>query len=292
MYTQRELDVAVDESLLRLTAQWAKSNTPAEHGDDVCIDYYAECNEMPVPELSTNNRRFTLGDPSVLEQFNQIIGKKQGEQLTIAITFPQGFSVQRIEGQEVLFRVTLQEINHRHPIVPTDSIACAIDPQVSNLQELKDKLREAISGRWLHMIEEARTSAILNAIRKGAVVEFDPDEFQKVYLTILQAKQQELATSSVPQTLDSLLTVDNSSLSNECRRLAEKAIEEKLIIAQISQLEDISISPEELNENREALKSITQDSEALARLLTQEEAFYQYLLKEKVLDYLWECNPL
>ena len=79
MYTDNDLELAIIESLTRLTNQWAKNNMPAELGDEVIVTLQAECEALFVPELSKSNFRYSVGDPAMLEQFKQVVSKKAGE---------------------------------------------------------------------------------------------------------------------------------------------------------------------------------------------------------------------
>lgn len=291
MVTEDELNLGVMEAAKKLANQWAKEHKPAEFGDAVIIDLRPECDNMFVPELAKTNYKFTLGDPSVLDQFNQIKGRKAGDEFILEIQFPLGFSVERVGGKTVTFYVTLQEVIHRHPIELTDEIARQIDPEVSGLEELNVKLRQFILENWQQKISESRTQSILDTIAQHSEYELDQEEFQKVFDQILASKQKDLFSSSNPQMMEVLLSGDDRFLYEKSKTLALKTIMENLILTEIARLENITVDPTELEEARRKFLELTGDEQSFNRLYPSEKSFQQYVLREKVLDCLWEWNP-
>ncbi|NLI93534.1 MAG: trigger factor [Peptococcaceae bacterium] len=288
-FTEDDLDLGTIELAKKLAAQWAKNHKPAEFGDEVIISLRAECDNMFVPELSKSNYKFTLGDPSVLEPFNKI-NNKAGDNLVLAIPFPSGFSVERVSGKTVTFEVTVQEVIHKHPIELTDEIARQVDPEVLGTEELKSKLRKIVSENWQQVIWEKRIQSILDAIISGSEYEMNEDEFKKVFEGIVTASQSDLFASSNPQMLEMLLSGNNEFLYHKSRILAEKTIVENLIVREIARLENININSQELREARENFIEFVTDEESLNRLFPTDESLHNYLLKEKVINCLWEWN--
>jgi trigger factor len=291
MFTDEELNIGVMEAAKRLATQWAKAYKPAELGDTVIIDLSPECDNMFVPELAKSNYELTLGNPSVLEHFNQIIGYKAGDVLVLEIPFPLGFFVERVAGKTVTFHVTLREVKHRHPPQLTDEIARQIDPEVSGLDELKNKLRQIISENWLQTFSESRTRSILDTIAQHSEYELDQEEFQKVINQILASTQKDLFSSSNPQIMEVLLSGENSFLYQKSKSLALKTIKENLILTEIARLEKITVDQTELEEAKRKFLELTGDEQSFNRLYPSEKSFQQYVLREKVLDCLWEWNP-
>jgi trigger factor len=290
-FTEEDLNLGVAGAAKKLAYQWAKEHKPAEFGDEVIIHLRAECAGMFVPELSQSNYKFTLGDPSVLEQFNQIAGSKAGDELTLAVSFPPGFSVERVGGKIVTFHVSLLEVIHKHPIELTDEIVRQVDPEVSGLEEFKDKLRRFVSENWLQKISEARTKSILEAIVQNSEYELDEEELKKEFEKIFASKQNDLFTSKSPHALDVLLSGNNQSLYEQSLLLAEKNVIEDLVLTEIARKENITVSPSELREAKQACLDLTGNEESYNQLFSSEEAFRRYVLKEKVLDCLWGWNP-
>lgn len=288
-FTEDDLDLGTIESAKRLAAQWAKNHKPAEFGDEVIINLRAECDNMFVPELSESNYKFTLGDPSVLQPFNKI-NNKAGDNLVLNIPFPSGFSVERVSGKTVRFDVTVQEVIHRHPIELTDEIARQIDPEVLGNEDLKSKLRKIVSENWQQVIWEKRIQAIFDVIISGSEYEINEDEFKKVFEGIVTATQASLFSSSDPQSLETLLSGNEEFLYHKSRILAERTIIENLIVREIALLENITVNSHEVREARENFIESVIDEENFNRIFPTEESLHDYLLKEKVINCLWEWN--
>ncbi|RJE48519.1 trigger factor [Dehalobacter sp. MCB1] len=290
MFSEDDLNLGAREAVKKLANQWAKNNMPAVYGDEVVIGLRAECDNMFVPELSNSNLKFTLGDPSVLEAFSQIINHKAGDDLVLSVTFPEGFTVERMGGKTVTFQIAIHEVNHRLPVELSDEIARQINPEVSGIDELQANLRKIISENWLQKIKEERIRSMIDAIASGSEYTLDQKEFQEV-LDILNAQsQKELFSSGNPQNLEALMSGDNRMFEAKNMALAEKTLVEELILTEIARLENIDISPEEIQEAKSFFLKTSPDKTQFSQLFPNDEFLGDYLFREKIIHALWKWN--
>ena len=293
MYTDNDLELAIIESLTRLTNQWAKNNMPAELGDEVIVTLQAECEALFVPELSKSNFRYSVGDPAMLEQFKQVVSKKAGESFKMEIPFAENTPIDRVGGKTVIFNVTVQEVIPARQIKITDEIAQKIDSQVVNIDELKNKLRNIISNNWLQIIKEHNLQSILDTIISNSVYELGQEEFSKIYEHIVTKTKKKMFSSTDPRTLKSLFSEETDEYFYEdCRTLAERTLIEDLIINEIIRLEKINISDEEILKEKNALMEIFKDEATFKNNFPSEDIWKKYLLRQKTLELLlsWNIN--
>lgn len=290
LFTEDDLELGVGEAVKKVASQWARVHLPAACGDEVVITLRAESDGLFVPELSKTNYAFTLGDPSIYKEFNQLIGLTAGDDLQLVLELPAGFPVERMRDKIVTFYITLLEVNRKRPLELTDEIACQLDPQAGNLEQLKSKLRETVSENWLRSITEAREKAILNTISSTSVYELDQQELKAVSDRIFDERQKQLFTSDNPQMLEALLSGDNRSLRRESLLLAEELLVAQLILKEIACIENIQVRSWEFQEAREELLKLSGSEQKLRLIFPTDDALQQHLLQEKVLDCLWEWN--
>ncbi|MGI1659264.1 MAG: trigger factor [Desulfitobacterium sp.] len=290
LFTEDDLNLGVNEAVKKLANQWARAHLPAACGDQVIINLHAESNKLFVPELSKADYSFTLGDPSIYKDFQQLIGLKAGDDLQLTFELPSGFPVERMRNKTVTFYITLLEVIHKHPLELTDAIVCEIAPEVGSLKKLKSNLREVISENWLRSGAEARMKVILNSISSASVYELDQQELRAIADHIFAEKQKELFTSDNPQMLEALLSGDDRSLHRESLLLAGEILVEELILNEIARIETIQVEPSEFLETRETFLELTGNEESLRRIFPTDDSLQQHLLQEKVMDRLWEWN--
>lgn len=280
IYTQNDLDLAVTEAVTKLASQWAKSNTPVKLGDEVVVTLQAKCDGMFVPELSKSNFKYLVGDPAMLEQFAQVVSKKAGESFNMDILFPENTPIERIQGKIVAFYVTIQDLLPAAQMEITDEIAQQIDPQASGLEELKNRLRIIITNNWNQMIKEKNVRSILDAIINNSEFNLEAEEFEKAYENIVKETTKTMFSSTNPQLLTSMFSGEDKFFYDDCRILAEKTIKENLVITEIINLEDISISLEELEEGKAIF----------SQYFPSEDSLNDYLLINKAFNLLLQWN--
>ena len=136
---------------------------PVQEGDYVLISFEGFRDGEPVQGTKTENYALVVGSKSVIESVEQgLIGMRKGEVREIPVQFPETYQNRSMAGQEVTFRVVVNEIKER--VLPTlsDEFAKEVGG-VDTLAELTEKLRkdqeeiaEREARRALHEVIVAR----------------------------------------------------------------------------------------------------------------------------------------
>lgn len=293
MFTENDLEVAVIEMLANLTDQWAKTNKTAEHGDEVTVTLFAECEGIFVPELSKSNFTYSIGDPKILAQFQMAIGKKKNDTFEMSMQFPENFSVERVANKVVFFKATLHEVITHQRIELDDNIAKQIDAEVSSVEELKSKLRKVIADNGLQTIRQNNLKAVLDTVIANCSYEFDPELLNKVCEELVTETKRVIINSSNFEALQTNFLADDYDdfFYDDCMILAKKSILEELALNEIIYLEDVCISDIEVQAARtETLEELKGKEQIFENIFPTEEAFREGLLKDKALNSLLEWN--
>ncbi|WP_019849413.1 trigger factor [Desulfitobacterium sp. PCE1] len=290
-FTEDDLNRAVIESTLKLLNEWSKKNKLAEIGDEVIINLNPVCDGIFVPELAKSNFKYTVGDPSMLEQFKNVIHCKAGDSFKMDILFPESAPLERISGKTVTFDAdVLEVINHSQQLESSDEIARLIDPAVSSMEELKNNLRGIIADNWSQVIAESKLEMIFEEILAYSEYEFDEEEFKKVYEDILVKTRQSIISSENLSMMPSLLSEDDEYFYEDCKILTEKTILRKLILDEIAYLETIGVTDDEIQEEKKRLLNLAADQTAFYKQFPDEESIGNNLVEEKVAKLLLEWN--
>ena len=83
----------------------------AKNGDTVVIDFAGFLGEEQFAGGTAENYPLKLGSGTFVPGFeDQLVGAKVGESRDVNITFPEDYAAKNLAGKEVVFKVTVKEI--------------------------------------------------------------------------------------------------------------------------------------------------------------------------------------
>lgn len=90
------------------------SNAGAKNGDTVVIDFAGFDNGYQFPGGTATNYPLQLGSATFIPGFEeQLVGVKVGEERDVKVRFPDDYSAKQLAGHEVVFKVTVKEIQSK-----------------------------------------------------------------------------------------------------------------------------------------------------------------------------------
>lgn len=289
--TELGMEKAVTDSVLNTISTWSKNNVPISNGDNVILKVEANENGLIVPELCQSKLEYTVGDRDMLKEFSSSVGKKNGEKFTIEIEFDENCPVERVRNKKVDFFTTITDVNHRELPYINDELIQKIVPDCKSVAELKDRYEEILKARNLENIKEQKKDIVLEVIIRNSTWTFDQNEFEDTLNTVVEQAKAMILNSNVPNIKQLMASTKNDpAFIQDCKVQTEKIILENLIINEIANIEDITISPEELEKQKSLYAYDVTSSEEFNKYFPTDQSFKLYLLKEKVLDWLCKCN--
>jgi trigger factor len=143
-----------------------------EHGDVAVIDFEGFLNGEPFEGGNAEKYNLKIGSNSVVPGFEeQLIGMEYGEEKTITVTFPEGYSSKDLAGKETQFKVKLHEIQEQKALKPDDAFAKRIlNDEKATLDTLKRKLADQIQSQALSQFYNDELKPLL---KKGLLTKFD-----------------------------------------------------------------------------------------------------------------------
>jgi trigger factor len=212
---------------------------------------------------------------------------KAGESAEITVNFAQDDSNTKLAGKKVLFKVQVTDVKIMETPDLNDDFAKSLGADFSDLQTLKNRIREEIRGREEKRVDRELKRRLLDKI--GATVSFDLPES-------LVESEMRYAVESVKQNLLRMgSSFDKSGLTEEkvkedFRAASEKRVKDLLILGEIARQNDLSVSEIELEQGfAELAKGIGQDAKVVRQYYEAKgllDGFRDRLLEEKTLNYL------
>jgi len=249
-YELSEEEVDVQLKMLRKNLAKRKkieSERPLQMDDVAVIDYEGFKNGEPFePTKKTENFIIKVGAGQVVKDLDDgMVGMQVDEEREIDVTFPDDYFKEELVGQQVLFKVKLNEI--REEILPDvdDAFAKSISDKFETLENLKGEIRRNLVSGYEKRTEQEMNEQIFQQLLEQSQFEV-PD-------TLVEGELEHIlrdAERSFEQSNRSLEEVGLSRevLSEKYRPTAEKQVRRHLILNKIIEQEKMELSDEELDQ--------------------------------------------
>ena len=249
-------DEQVQAELDRMAQKVASTETverAAQMGDTANIDFEGFDNGVPFDGGKGDNFDLKLGSGSFVPGFEeQIVGMTAGEEKDIDITFPEDYHAE-LAGKAVVFHVKLNKV--------TETVVPALDDEfakdVSEFDTL-DELKADVRAKALESAQKQIDSAFENACVEKAAENTTVDMPKALIEAELDTQmerfgyQLQMSGYSMEQ-YAKMMGGDVSTMRNAFRPAAEKQAKINVTLEKIAEVENITVSEEEINAELESL---------------------------------------
>jgi trigger factor len=258
--------------------------------DDDCaiLEYEAFEGEKPIEGVKAQNFLLRVGTNQFHPEFEKgLLGLKAGDSTEIAVDFEQDHPNTKLAGRKVLFKVKVTDVKLMELPELNDDFAKSLGADFSDLETLKNRIREDIKSREEKRVDRELKRKLLDRI--GATVNLDLPES-------LVDSEMRYAVESVKQNLIRMgSNFDKAGLTEEkvredFRPASEKRVKDLLILGEIARQNELALSELELDEGfADLAKGMGQDPKVVRQYYEAKgllEGFRDRLLEEKTLNYL------
>jgi trigger factor len=287
-------DSEVDEGIARI----AEQNKPfaaraeggkAEKGDRVVISYVGTINGEAFEGGTGEDAPVLIGSNTFIPGFeDQLVGIAAGESRTVKVTFPAHYQAEHLAGKDAEFAVTAKSVEAAGTVTVDDEFAKTLG--LESLDKLREAVREQLGRDHTAATRQKVKRALLDELDKMHKFEPPPslvdEEFNRVWHTVLQEMENERKTFADENTTE-------EKAKEEYRAIAERRVRLGLVLAEIGEKNNITVSEDELN------RAIM---ERMRQFPGQEQRVYEYfrqnaqavasmrapIFEEKVVDFLLE----
>ncbi len=280
-----EIDLQL-KMMQRNLAQQKKVETdrPVQTGDVAVIDYEGYKDGQPHEATQkTENFIVKLGEGRVVKDLDEgLVGMKPGEFKEIDVTFPDDYFSKDLAGQQIQFKVTLNEI--REEILPPldDQFAKNLNDQFESLDALKTKIRENLVGGYEKRMEQELNEQIFQKLLEQTEFEVPDTMVDSELEHILSDAERSFANNN--RSLEEV-GLNRTVLSEKYRPVAEKQVRRHLILSKIIDQEKLELSDAELEKGlQEMADNFRQPIATIKAFYNQDKdnlAFFKHTLLEK-----------
>jgi trigger factor len=263
---------------------------PLRKGDFAVIDYQSFSEGKELPGGSAQNFDLEVGGGYFNPDFEKKIeGMKKGEEKEFDMDFPGDYRNPSLAGKKIHYRVVLKEIKKRNLPELNDAFVQNLSPDFSTLADLKKKIGEELEQEEKRKAELKIKEDLMDSLISKTEFEIPEalvnGEIQKMMMRI----EQDLARQGLNWEKAGL---EPAHLMEKFRPPAQKLARKKLILEKVAQLETLSVSPQEIEEELERIARQVNQSVILVKEIYNKNNMMpelnQQLLEEKTLKFLEE----
>lgn len=287
----------VDEVLQNLQtrmADYKEVGRAAREGDRAWIDFKGVRADdgAAVSGASGKDYPLILGSNTFIKEFEpNIVGLKPGEEKKFTVTFPKDYRVASLQNSKVAFTVTLKKVEEIIKPKLDAALAAQAGP-FKSLSELKADVEKQLLGEKAQQETNRQREELVGTLVEKSNFDVPEDFLKKVKEELRKEFVQNLQYRNM--TLANYLEQEGINEEEfEKKELAEKATKRakaSIILTEVAEQEELTVTGEELKNRIEQLKQRYTDPKfqtELQKLESQREIAAQ-ILTEKTISKLLE----
>ncbi len=249
-------DEQVQAELDRMAQNVSSTETverAAEMGDTANIDFEGFDNGVAFDGGKGENFDLKLGSGSFVPGFEeQVVGMSAGEEKDIDITFPEDYHAE-LAGKAVVFHVKLNKVTTTVTPEQDDEFAKDVS-EFETLEELKADIRAKALEKAQKQIDSAFEQACVDKASENTTVDM-PNALIEMELDNQMERfgyQLQMSGYSM-EAYAKMMGGDVNTMRNAFRPAAEKQAKANVTLSKIIEVENITVSDEELDAEFESL---------------------------------------
>jgi trigger factor len=289
-------DEEIEERLAAMAEQMKSFAEVAEgqaarSGDAVVIDFKGSIGGEAFPGGSGTDFELVLGSGSFIPGFEtQLEGVKKGDRRTVEVGFPEDYGHKPVAGKQASFEVEVKQVKAPLPTAVDDELAKRLG--MENLEALRKTVRQQIEREYAALTRSRLKRALLDALASAHDFPVPPGlvetEFESIWKQVREERERRKAAGEPPESAK-----PEDEEKAEYRSIAERRVRLGLLLAEVGQRNNVSVSQDELNRAM---------AEQARRFPGQERQFVEFfqknpqaqaalrapILEEKVCDFILE----
>jgi trigger factor len=288
--TAKDVQEVVD-SLRTRSAERKEVKRAAKLGDELVIDFIgtdAKTKE-PIEGGSATDNKLELGSKSLIPGFEEgLVGLKAGESKDLHLTFPKDYGSKELQNRKVNFAVTVKKVHELVQPKFDDAFAATIGP-FKTVAEAKANIKKDLIAERERENQTAYDNELLTKLAEKSTIAIPPALVEEEIDRVEEEEKRSLTYRGT--TWQEHLDAEGVTAEEHRARqkpVAEQRVRGGLVLAEVAEREDITVTPEELEIRIMLLKNQYPDPAMRAELEKPENRrdINNRMLTEKTLDKL------
>ena len=217
-------------------------------GDELVLDYAGFSEGVQFPGGTAEKQTLTLGSGMFIPGFEeQLVGTNIGDDVTVTVTFPTEYHAPELAGKPAEFRCHVHEIRTHSSYELDDTFAKEIG-QCDTMEQMRENMGKALQDYYNQRAEQELRWQLMH--QAAATVEEQPtdEELDRMVEAQMETLVAQLAQKGL--TLEAYCQFtgsDEKKLREDMRPDALEAFRTQKAVEKIAQLENLTVTDEEMN---------------------------------------------
>lgn len=271
--TKEEVDNRI-KSLLDEYAEIEVKDGSVVDGDIAVIDFTGFKDGVEFEGGKGENYSLTIGSKSFIPGFEDaIIGMKKGEEKDINLTFPEDYMAEELKGQDVVFKVKVNEIKTRVvPKIDSEFFEDLGMEGVTTKEELEHEIKHEIEHQKEHEMEHVYEDKCLDTAAENMKCdicdELVNDEVEHMYHEFIERMQMQGISEEM---YFQYTKAKKEDITSQMKPEALKRIKYRYLLKEIIKVEKIKVTDKEAKDRvKEMAKMYQVDEEVILKELSLE----------------------
>ena len=263
-----------------------RKGSKAKNDDQVVIDFLGKVDDVPFEGGQADDYPLVLGSNSFIPGFEeQLVGAKEGEEVEVKVTFPAEYQAENLKGKDAVFTCNIKSVNEPKPAEINDELATRYGAE--DLDGLKKQVSERLADEY--------KGAARTVLKRGLMDKLDGMFDFDLPPSLVDAEAGSIAHTLWHDENPDVQGHDHPEIetTDEHKKLAERRVRLGLLLAELGNKNEITISDEEMQkamfeaarqypgQEREFFEFIQKNNDAQQQLRAP-------LYEDKVVDYILE----
>ena len=217
------------------------------------MNYVGTKNGQTFDGGTANNYDFVIGQGQMFDEFeNGVIGMKKGETKEIKIDFPSDYADETLAGQEVVYKVTVQNVRRAGEL--TDEWV-AKNTDYTTVDEYRESVRSQLEEEAKNSAQEVLKNTAWSTVLENSEVKEYPQEDVDSAISEFKSSM-EVYAKQADMTLEEFIDsqgISQDDFDEQCQQYAEGKVKQNLIVQGIMDAEGLSLDDKESLQLQEEL---------------------------------------
>ena len=290
-----EIEYAIDD-IVQNYPLMEEVEGPSEVGDVINIDFIGTVDGVAFSGGTGSNPEYTLGSYQFIADLDEgMVGMEAGEVRDVPVVFPEEYHSEELAGQPANFNVTVHSVMRSYipDELDDDYIEYVTGGQFDNYDDFVADIEEnlLVEAEAMHEMD-VRNETTEMAVANAEVSEVPEAYFERILRSLTDSITY-YAEALYGVELDFFMMMagmmeEGETAEEALEREAYTSAERYMVLGAIAQAEGISVSNAEVEAQIAEMAESAGVSVAQYRASIDMEGYKEYLLTEKVVDFLVE----
>ena len=218
-------------------------------GDKVTLDYEGFVDGEAFDGGKGTDYPLTIGSGAFIPGFEeQLVGVEIGKETEVNVTFPENYQAENLAGKPAVFKCTVKKIEVKELPELDDEFAKDVS-EFDTLEEYKADIKKNLEEKKADAAKRAKEDAAVDAAIEKASMEIPDAMLDTLVSNMIEDFARRIQSQGL--TMEQYLQFTGmtpAALQEQMKPQALKRIQSRLVLEKITEVENIQISDEKLDE--------------------------------------------